>query len=49
MKNPETVLFFLTCFYSSVGMVRPDCWVAILVGYSVSALLIYLAFRYLGK
>ena len=49
MNNPENILFFLTCFYSSVGMVRPDCWIAILVGYSVSALLIYLVYRYLGK
>lgn len=49
MNNPENVLFFLTCFYSSVGMVRPDCWVGILVGYLVSALLLYLAYLYLGK
>nr|DAL21714.1 MAG TPA_asm: hypothetical protein [Caudoviricetes sp.] len=49
MKNPETVLFCLTCFYSCVGMVRADCWVALLVGYLVSALVLYLVYRHLGK
>lgn len=42
-------VFFLTYFYAIVAMEHADWWIGILVGYSVSALVLYLVYRHLGK